>query len=325
MNSSPSTWNDFVASQFSNSNNKGVIRGGVLVNAKPVANSKGIYCYAVEFGFYDVSGGRTGLEGVSAANATLPTAGDFSDFAALGHEVQDAITYLLTAHPSAQITVLAHSRGGIATRAFLQNPASANKASVISVLTTGSPHKGSRLGRIYDFLAANPRSTNPSDWSIVDKLVSQFSFDVRRPVIDDLADLSDSVLSLNDAVGSLPFAISFGNLRYTTTDLGYLGRQWGISYSVFLGMNVPLLVYIPPLSAAGKTYILGSGKTPADYKGDGIVSADSQNLLNLSGRPNFSKTYDLASTKSVYHTEETATGQVLDMTTGLNYLTGWWK
>ena len=130
---------------------------------------------------------------------------------------------------------------------------------------------------------------------------------------------------MNDAVGALPFAISFGNLRYTTTDLGYLGRQWGISYSVFLGMNVPLLVYIPPLSAAGKTYILGSGKTPADYKGDGIVSADSQNLLNLSGRPNFSKTYDLASTKSVYHTEETATGQVFDMTTGLNYLTGWWK
>src|SRR5438270_3604924 len=95
MNSSPSTWNSFVASQFSNSNNKGILLGGVLVNTPPTPNSKGVYCYAVQFGFYDKTYGRTGLEGVTANNSTLPTAGDFTDFNQLGTEVDNAITYLL--------------------------------------------------------------------------------------------------------------------------------------------------------------------------------------------------------------------------------------
>lgn len=327
MNSSPTTWNSFVASQFSSSNNKGVIRGGVLVSpAAPTPNSKGVYCYAVDFGFYDKTGGRTGLEGVSANNATLPTAGDFTDFSLLGKEVDNAITYLLTTYPDAQITLLGHSRGGIAARSYLQNPASvAPKSRVISLLTSGAPHKGSHLGRMYSWLSNHPRSdtANKSDWSIVDKLVSQFSFDVRRPVINDFADDGTAITNLNSSVGALPTALAYGNLRYTVTDLGYLGRKYGISYSVFLGINIPFFINIPPLSTAAKTYVF-AGKKPSDYKGDGTVEADSQNLLNMSGVPAFSKTYNMAFTKSVYHTEETATGQVADMTTALRSLTGWW-
>lgn len=328
MNSSPDTWNDFVASQFSRSSNKGVIRGGVLVNAAPTPNSRGVYCYAVEFGFYDPTSGRTGLDGITATGATLPSAGDFSDFGTLGTEVEDAIDYLVSAHPRGQIALLAHSRGGIAARAFLQNPAStANRSRVISLLTTGSPHKGSRLGRIYDYLAANPRGTagSASDWTVVDQLASRYGFDVRRPVIDDLADYGPAIPGLNAAVGSMPSAMTYGNLRYTVTDLGYLGRQWGISYNVFNGLYVPFIISIPPLSTAAKGHILDAGKTPGNYKGDGIVEADSQNLLNLQGRPGFTKTYDMSFTRSVYHTEETALGQVKDMTTALKFLTGWWK
>jgi len=326
MNSSPSTWISFVASQFSNSNNKGILWGGVLVNTPPTPNSKGVYCYAVQFGFYDKTYGRTGLEGVTANNSTLPTAGDFTDFNQLGTEVDNAITYLLTTYPGAQITLLGHSRGGIAARAYLQNPTSvAPKPSVISVLTTGSPDKGSHLGRMYSWLATHPRSdsANANDWSIVDKLSKQFSFDVRRPVINDFADNGSAISTINSGIGALPASLAYGNLQYVATDLGYLGRKYGISYSVFLGINIPFFLYIPPLSTAAKNYVLES-KKPSDYKGDGTVEGDSQNLLNMAGVPAFAKTYDMVFTKSVYHTEETATGQVADMTTALHSLTGWW-
>jgi len=325
MNSSPTTWNSFVASQFSNSNNKGVLRGGVLVSATPTPNAKGVYCYAVEFGFYDKTDGRTGLEGVTANNAKLPTAGDFTDFNLLGREVDNAITYLLANYPGAQITLLGHSRGGIAARNYLQNPDSvAPKTSVISLLTTGAPHKGSHLGRIYSWLATHPRnSANANDWSIVDKLTTQFSFDVRRPVINDFADNGTAISTLNSGIAALPASLAYGNLRYIVTDLGYLGRKWGISYSFFLGINIPFFIYIPPLSTAAKTDVLVS-KKPSDYKGDGTVEGDSQNLLNMAGIPAFSKTYNMSFTKSVYHTEEVATGQVADMTTALRSLTGWW-
>jgi triacylglycerol esterase/lipase EstA (alpha/beta hydrolase family) len=326
MNSSPSTWNSFVASQFSNSNNKGVILGGVLVSPTPTPNAKGVYCYAVEFGFYDKTDGRTGLEGVTANNATLPTAGDFTDFNLLGKEVDEAITYLLATYPGAQITLLGHSRGGIAARSYLQNQASiAPKASVISLLTTGAPHKGSHLGRIYSWLATHPRSdsANANDWKIVDQLSTQFSFDVRRPVINDFADNGSAVSTLNSGIAALPAALAYGNLRYIVTDLGYLGRKWGISYSVFQGINLLFIINIPPLSAPAKAFVL-AGKTPSDYKGDGTVEADSQNLLNIAGVTTFSKKYDMTFTKSVYHTEETATGQVADMTAALHSLTGWW-
>lgn len=326
MNSSPTTWNSFVASQFSTSNNKGVIRGGVLVSSVPTPNAKGVYCYAVEFGFYDKTGGRTGLEGVSANNATLPTAGDFTDFSLLGKEVDNAVTYLLKTYPGAQITLLGHSRGGVAARNYLQDPGSvAPKTSVISLLTTGAPHKGSHLGRIYSWLSTHPRSdtANANDWSIVDKLTKQFSFDVRRPVINDFADNGSAISTLNSGIATLPAPLAYGNLRYIVTDLGYLGRKYGISYSVFLGINIPFILYIPPLSTAAKSYVLVN-KKPGDYKGDGTVEGDSQNLLNIAGVPAFSKTYDMTFTKSVYHTEETATGQVADMTTALHSLTGWW-
>jgi triacylglycerol esterase/lipase EstA (alpha/beta hydrolase family) len=328
MNSSPSTWNDFVASQFGNSNNKGIIRGGTLITAKPTPNSGGVYCYAVEFGAYDRDPvlGRAGLEGTTAATSKLPSAGDFSDFATLGREVEEAIKCVTNSLPGAQVTLLAHSRGGVAARAYLQNPTpNSPKENVLSLLTTGTPHKGSHLGRIYDYLAANPRAVAKNDWTIVDKLISEFAFDVRRPVIDDMADYGPAIPALNAQVASMPSALACGNLRYTVTDLGYLGRRWGISYSVFLGINIPFFIYIPPLSSAGKTYVLGAGKTPSNYKGDGIVEADSQNLLNLAGRPAFSKTYDMSFTRSVYHTEETATGQTADMVNGLKSLTTWWK
>ena len=60
MNSSPDTWNDFVALKFNNS--CAIIANGVLTdNSTP--NPQGVLCYRIRFGSFDVSSGRVGLRG----------------------------------------------------------------------------------------------------------------------------------------------------------------------------------------------------------------------------------------------------------------------
>ena len=71
-----------------------------------------------------------------------------------------AVTGILARHGTAETVLVAHSRGGLAARAFLQQRADFPlKASVVGLLTTGAPHRGTRLGRIYKYLEAHPRGT----------------------------------------------------------------------------------------------------------------------------------------------------------------------
>ena len=126
---------------------------------------------------------------------TTKRCGDFETFTELGQEVDDAVVALLDpiGHPeneNAQIILVGHSRGGLSARAFLQGGSSHGDA-VIGLLTTGSPHLGSRMGRIYEWLGTYPRNaagTDEDDWEVVDQLMdSPEGIDVRRPVIGDLA------------------------------------------------------------------------------------------------------------------------------------------
>src|SRR5437764_5212953 len=144
MNSSPDTWNDFVALKFNNS--CATIADGVITdNSTP--NPQGVLCYRIRFGSFDSISGRVGLEGITAAS---PSSGDFSSFTDLGREVRRAVRGILNRHGNAETVVIAHSRGGDAARTFLQQQiASQAKASVVGLLTTGAPHRGSQLGRIY--------------------------------------------------------------------------------------------------------------------------------------------------------------------------------
>ena len=164
MNSNPGTWNDFVALRFNNS--CAIIANGVLTdNSAP--NPQGVLCYRVKFGSFDLRSGRVGLEGIKG---TSSSSGDFSSFRDLRREVSRAVRGILDRHGNADTVLVAHSRGGLAARAFLQQRATSRvKASVVGLLTTGTPHRGTQLGRIYKYLEAHPRGTCcEGDWKVVE-------------------------------------------------------------------------------------------------------------------------------------------------------------
>ena len=309
MNSSPDTWNDFVALKF---NSCPVIANGVLTdNSTP--NPQGVLCYRVKFGSFDLRSGRVGLEGVKG---TSSSSGDFSSFRDLRREVSRAVRGILDRHGNAETVLVAHSRGGLAARAFLQQRAGSRaKASVVGLLTTGTPHRGTRLGRIYKYLEAHPRGTCcQADWKVVDFLRGKRScrvglipvdnptpLDVRRPTIRDLADDAPAINTLNPGIKLLPAAIQYGQIVYSGVDLGILKIDIPVfdEYSVF-GDGV-----CDQLSSEAERFILGAS-APSQYPGDGVVPVANQRYFNL---PGFSgdrkKRHQLRVNSGIIHTQET--------------------
>ena len=308
MNSSPSTWNDFVALRFNNS--CAIIANGVLTdNSSP--NPQGVLCYRITFGSFDLSSGRLGLEGIKG---TSSSSGDFSSFTDLRREVRSAVRGILDRHGTAETVLVAHSRGGLAARAFLQQKTGL-KASVVGLLTTGAPHRGTRLGRIYKYLEAHPRGTCcEADWEVVDflrgkrkcrvgpiRIENPTRLDVRRPTIRDLADDSPAIDKLNSSITRLPAAIQYGQIVYRGVDLGTLKIDIPVfdEYSVF-GDGI-----CDQLSSEAERFILGTN-APSKYPGDGVVPVASQRYFNLpgfSGDP--TKLHRLRVDSGIIHTQET--------------------
>jgi pimeloyl-ACP methyl ester carboxylesterase len=310
MNSSPDTWNDFVALKFNNS--CATIADGVLTdNSTP--NPQGVLCYRIRFGSFDLSSGRVGLEGITP---TSSSSGDFSSFTDLGREVRRAVRGILDRYGNAETVVVAHSRGGLAARAFLQRQAGFQaKASVVGLLTTGAPHRGSQLGRIYKYLKAHPRGTCcQADWDVVDFLRGTRScgvgpigienptpLDVRRPTIRDLADDSPAIDELNRDIILLPAAIQYGQIVYRGLDLGILKIDIPLfdEYSIF-GDGI-----CDQVSSEAERFMLGDN-TPSQYSGDGVIPAANQRYFNLpgfSGDP--TKLHRLRVDNRIIHTQET--------------------
>lgn len=292
-----------------------VIKNGVnSAVATQDAGGRAIYAYAVSFGAYDVISGRKGLEGISGGG-NYATSGDFSTFDQLGAEVDEAVACVLKLHPGASVVLVAHSRGGLAGRAYLQNAVTvSDKSAVKGLVTIGSPHQGSPLGRIYSWLASHPRPSD--DWTVADRLVS--SLDVRRPTIGDLVDVQftpapggvNPVSVLNSAANNLPDGVSYYGIAYHGYTLGKLQSN----YDVFAGGVFYVIYRIPPLTAACRTYILGVGRTPANYTGDGIVPSSSQLFPNKPG---------VQYNRNVLHTEETR--QYTDLLGGIKAVCTWFN
>ena len=328
MNSSPDTWNDFVALKFNNS--CATIADGVLTdNSTP--NPQGVLCYRIRFGSFDLSSGRVGLEGITA---TSSSSGDFSSFTDLGREVRRAVRGILDRYGNAETVVVAHSRGGLAARAFLQQQIGFRaKASVVGLLTTGAPHRGSQLGRIYKYLKAHPRGTCcQADWEVVDFLRGTRScevdlfpienptpLDVRRPTIRDLADDSRTIDELNRGIILLPTAIQYGQIVYRGLDLGILKTDIPLfdKYSIF-GDGI-----CDQVSSEAEGFMLGDN-TPSQYSGDGVLPAANQRYFNLpgfSGDP--TKLHRLRVDSGITHTQETE--QEADISSVLAAMMGsWW-
>jgi len=285
---------------FTNDSNCPPIFRGVLSSSLPVPNQHGVLCYAVQFGEYDEAFGANGLENAKqyGINTNLPLAGDFTLFRQLGDEVKEAIHGLSGRYARPRIVLLAHSRGGLAARAFLQTPPydSPEKLSIAGLITTGTPHLGSQLGRVYSYLESQPRSSRTiQDWAVVDflkdiektcppspfNLVLNERLDVRRPTIDYVSSTGAQITKLNHGISNLlkNVNVKYGQIRYTGVPLGTLVRA-DISdtgyYSVFDGPCHQLSDggVIRKLNA--KKFILRKGKTPNDYLGDGVVPVQSQ-------------------------------------------------
>jgi len=314
MNSSPSGAWDSVRAPLK-LGTMPVIKNGIQsAVATQDAGGRAIYAYAVSFGAYDVTSGRKGLEGISGGG-NYATSGDFSTFDQLGAEVDSAVACVLKLHPGASVVLVAHSRGGLAGRAYLQKAVTSSDKSVVKgLVTTGSPHQGSPLGRIYTWLATHPRPSD--DWTAADRLAS--NLDVRRPTIGDLVDVNftpapggvNPVSALNSGAGDLPGWVSCYGIAYNGYTLGKLLSN----YDVFAGGVFYVIYRIPPLTSACRAFILGPGRTPANYTGDGIVPASSQPFLDKPG---------VQYNRNVLHTEETR--QYTDLLNGIKSVCPWFN
>lgn len=167
LNSNPGTWNTFIEFMRDRAGLTGTadwlspIVVGTQVRGSG-ATMNGVLYYRQQFGLHDyIAPHLAGVEGITSEwNGNGHEAyGDFSTFDELGLEVQMAIRTIQSQHPNAKIMLVGHSRGGLAARAFLQNHnGSPEQAAVTGLLTIGTPHLGSPLGRLYSYLESQPRS-----------------------------------------------------------------------------------------------------------------------------------------------------------------------
>lgn len=129
LNSDETAWNPVVKKLFNN--NCPTLREET--DARTLVDSR---CYRFHF-----------------SDTTWPN-GDGLTLRQLGDEVDRAIRKIeANIQPSAMV-LIAHSRGGLAARAYLQQP-SAMPAFKIALLTIGTPHQGSPFGRVKPFMDQN--------------------------------------------------------------------------------------------------------------------------------------------------------------------------
>jgi hypothetical protein len=356
MNSNTYTWDDLVRAAFGGGPVIFAdIRAGQFAPLTPATlpsfnrgsfGKGGVRCFRLQFGHLEnEETATTGLPneddmghplttvtakgGVDGKNEPYLTTqvlkcGDFESFDELAQEVDEAITMLLARHRGAQIVLVGHSRGGLAGRKFLEGYATnnletylTNRKAVVGFLTTSSLHKGSLMGRIYQWLADHPKHVYDSagnevmvnvsgvaalpdykpvnwqywgDWRVVDFLKDPKTFgilnkastlDVRRPVINDMSDRSQAIADINveNAVANLPASVRYGEIINSRVDLGVLTLGNLAGYSVFHSLKAPTM------TTAARTYILGNEKVPGNFPGDGLVPRDSQVFTNLPGFP----------------------------------------
>ena len=163
MNSDMATWNKLVDNKEGFNKHCTNTRAGNFATTQALANSKGVYCFRMNFGMHDRNADApSGLDGKTCSENN-GCAGDYSTFTTLGIEVGTAIRRIKSKlGANTKIVLLGHSRGGLAARAFLQGKDPA-KSNVAGLITTGTPHAGSPLGRYYFYL--NDHCTPESEHS----------------------------------------------------------------------------------------------------------------------------------------------------------------
>ena len=362
----PSSWDTFVndvGEVYGTAINAPSIYGGVILDptdASPLSGSnydptftspaaQTFYIYRVKFGAYDAASPRTDVLNQTAsqilATGVDSLSGDYEAPETLGTEVQQAVDAILQLHPSAQIALVAHSRGGLAARSFLQSQVSEIN-SVIGLVTLGTPHDGSYFGRVNPYLAGTTqyadasRPFTPVDydtWSVARAirgeptdflgfLVKQVhaEADAFRPTVADLATGGLANRALKKGAHNLPIA----NFKYGC--FVYSGRPFGKlpdGYDIFNGVEVsPNPKLTPPftnelkISDSCRYYLIGDAD-PQDITSDGIVESTSQDLRNLHTAPlNAIRSFPIVNSH-IFHTDEH--DRTVDIIQGLGTLFFW--
>jgi len=358
LNSNAGTWNDLVTNHptFGNHcpsisvNTIGELtslNGKINIGVNRTKEYEGVFCYRLNFGASDTAAGQDqGLENVTCDSTTNGCGGDWSTFNQLGQEVQAAVNFIKDRQGhETQIILLGHSRGGLAARAFLQSSvakrANENRSvrdNTVSMITTGTPHRGSPFGRIYQYMAGNcinddgTRNTTENsnceqDWKAMSYLLSE-GLDIRRPSINYLSDNSTNIIRLNNNVTDLP-NIDYGTLVYNGVPFGILGTKFTIEYSVFdrelindVKEQISNANTTKAVDMSAQEAILGAannvGNPPDTHVGDGIVPANRQQLDNIDNWPQSLTVNEVLNSDEVLHTDEPE--QRADITAALDAL-----
>ncbi len=345
LNSDPSTWNSLVNSRWSGDCEE--VYAGRIKNLPKTPIEA---CYRVKFGSQDVKSNLAGLENVKCQNSYDGCKGDFtrifnSGASDLGVEVTQAITAIRAQlGETVQITLLGHSRGGLAARAALQvASSSAALSSVMGLITTGTPHEGSPMGKIYAYLRDNCPRTNgktdkldsscKDDWQGADTILGlEGNLDLRRPAIDFLSPISADIKVLASTVNNLKLrTLQIKKISYDGVRLGHLGEQYksGIYFHYYVwdqkGGNVK-----DQFSDRSRRFILCNDlktctktERDRDFLGDGIVPLLSQTSTAVGGVTVTYTTDDTLnkSQYNAYHTTEPS--RVSDLNKALNSII--WK
>jgi pimeloyl-ACP methyl ester carboxylesterase len=320
LTSSLTVWNKLVDNQAGFDGKCKNTREPTFLSAKLTPNSEGVYCMRFNFGSKDrISTAPKGLDNLSCSRVG-GCSGDFSRFPTLGEEIASTINRLKRKLGSnTQIVLLGHSRGGVAARAFLQGKSAAKK-NVVGLITTGTPHAGTPMGRYYDYMEKNclPESNYDSvfdfsdcaqDWRFTNIIVNDIGgIDLRVPSNDFLSDSSAAITRLNAGVNKLPM-IKYTQIIYDGLNFGCLGGDLfdpdtSCGFNIFTDFGGP--------SDAGLNAVL-NGRARSSLIGDGIVSLVSQKMSSLKGWNQPIKRFRF--TQST-HTAEPK--QILDLSRALN-------
>jgi len=281
MNSGPETWSKLIKNKFSNSCTT-VTPYDVIYTNKFNPNSKSIngekVCYNIEFGYFDHETKRAGL--LNKPCEVVDCHGDYSSISELGIELDYFVNVISKMYSDkTEIALIGHSRGGLAIRAFLQKPNLTNVNRIKAVITTGTPHKGSPLGRSYQYMKDNcmPKTSGlcKKDWQLLDNLKP--FIDLTTPTINNLSPDNSEMIALHAGLNKLPLHIDYTQVVNKGVKLGILHTVLGISTINIWHSNLN-----NPYAASEniRSYIL-QGANYNLQDGDGIVPADSQRFGDI--------------------------------------------
>jgi pimeloyl-ACP methyl ester carboxylesterase len=316
-NSSPTTWNDLVKSPYF-ANVCPIVRLGVAVTQVS-------RCYRYQFADRRVE------------NAVW-TRGDGATFLQLGAEVRAALNQIAQTVSATKVILAAHSRGGLAARAYLQRAPAPSK---LALLTIGTPHQGTPFGRIGVWMRDN--DYGPDD--TIDDLRFVFSPSVRYMATDHnsqgqpiRSSVSAEIWNLNAGVGTLTGRVSSFGVIYSKGlylgqkgfgDLNLLdgvGAQGAAlllpgSFDKMLGFTLRNIAEVRKRPVLPDTWSCeGDRKTryPWACDGDGIVPTISQRLNLLPGFKRGTRPFRVTPLARVPHTAET--GRVTEIVNMLSLL-----